>query len=52
MQENICLHCSFAVGKDEQSFCLSRDLFTHTEEEQCDNYDEGKPFTYDEWEKY
>lgn len=50
----LCNFCTlYVVSKNkESSFCLIRDLFTHTEETVCENYQKGTPITEEEYDSF
>ena len=54
MDEKIlCKTCIFWVDcNNASSFCLMRDLYTPTAETKCDDYEEGKPMTEQEYEDF
>lgn len=48
----ICDRCALWVETETgHGFCVVRDLFTYTNESECEGFIEGKPSTIEEWEK-
>ncbi|WP_074640531.1 hypothetical protein [Treponema bryantii] len=55
MSKVLCKSCEKWVDctKDDNlpiGFCLVEPLFTYTERTLCGDYEQGKPFTEEEWE--
>lgn len=48
---SLCRKCNFWVDCGAKGFCLVRDLFTYTDESECQDYAEGKPMKEKEYEE-
>ena len=48
---SLCRKCNFWVDCDSKGFCLMRDLFTYTDESECQDYAEGEPMKEKEYEE-
>lgn len=51
MGKILCKSCICWVDCGDKGFCLCRDLFTYTNETECEDYSDGEPSTEEEWEE-
>ena len=50
----LCYHCSSWVDcsndAEKKGFCITENLYTYTEREECKDFEEGDPMTEQEYE--
>ena len=49
MDNVLCTHCGYWVKCKNNGFCLIQDLFTYTNETECEMFEEGIPITEEEY---
>ena len=56
MEKILCKTCLFWVDCSTEDkvdgFCLGKDLYTHTAETECSDYESGEPMSEQQYEDY